>query len=230
MSLCESCHAGCCRSFAVPVTGADILRIMSQTGLSFWDFIVRWADPEGMIARNHAPQFRFRDEPETPFVICLMQEESDYFPETSRCKFLHEGAPTAEQPLGVSRCGLYGQRPQACRAFPTKLNATQDLAILYQVPATGRPGGNPVYNLCPREWTPQDIDAIGQVQELVVARYEMDFFHLIAQAWNKDPGQWKLFPEFLKMVYGNRVRPAQEVEGTLPLERPEEVQRPRIAA
>ena len=27
MSQCLDCHAGCCRSFAVPITGADVLRI-----------------------------------------------------------------------------------------------------------------------------------------------------------------------------------------------------------
>src|SRR5690606_34649025 len=30
MGLCSGCHAGCCRSFAVPVSGADVLRIETR--------------------------------------------------------------------------------------------------------------------------------------------------------------------------------------------------------
>ena len=65
MSPCEDCHAGCCRSFAVPVSGADIMRIENGLGLSFWDFVCRWEDPDGRIALNYAPHFFFEDEPET---------------------------------------------------------------------------------------------------------------------------------------------------------------------
>ncbi len=86
------CHAGCCRSFAVPVTGADILRIQREQQLSFWDFVCRWEDPESKIARNYAPHFHFADEPDTPFVVCLTHTASQSFPETSKCGFLVEDA------------------------------------------------------------------------------------------------------------------------------------------
>ena len=65
MSPCEDCHAGCCRSFAVLVSDADIMRIELGQGLSFGDFVCRWEDPGGRIALNYAPHFFFEDEPET---------------------------------------------------------------------------------------------------------------------------------------------------------------------
>jgi Fe-S-cluster containining protein len=210
MSQCATCHAGCCRSFAVPVTGADILRIMAGRGLDFWDFVCRWADPEGLIAQKHAPHFRFPDEPRTPFVICLRHEESRQFYGTTRCRFLVEGEPTPAHPLGVSHCGIYEERPGACRAFPAKLNRTGELAILYDVPPTGKEGGNPAHQLCPRPWQPADLDPVRQVQDLVVAQYEMNFFHKLAASWNQRPGPWKSFPKFLKLVYESRLRPAHE--------------------
>ena len=206
MSLCESCHAGCCRSFAVPATGADILRIEQELDLSFWDFACRWADPKGEIARNHAPQFHFPDDPETPFVICLTHTSSRIFKETSQCRFLVECPPDENHPLGQAKCGVYNQRPAACRAFPAKLNETGELAVLYDVPEHGRPGSsNPLYNLCSRNWEPEDVHPLKTVQELVVARYEMNFFHNIAQIWNNNPGPWANFPEFLHLVYAGRV-------------------------
>jgi Fe-S-cluster containining protein len=211
-SPCESCHAGCCRSFAVPVTGADILRIEESLGLSFWDFVCRWEDREGRIARNHAPHFHFSDEPATPFVICLIHEASRFFPDTLRCRFLVEGEPDDVRPLGQARCGIYDQRPSACRAFPAKLNESSDLAIIYDVPERGRDVGHPAYGLCPRQWEARDLDPVRTVQDLVVARYEMAFFAQLARLWNRTPQAWTVFPEFLRSVYGSRLQRETKVE------------------
>ena len=204
MSMCTGCHSGCCRSFAIPVTGADILRIETKLGLVFWDFVCRWADPEGRIARKHAPQFYFQDEPQTPFVICLTHEMSPIFEGTTRCKFLVENAPDDEHPMGTAHCGIYDARPGACRAYPTKLNPSEDLAIIYDVPETGRTG-SPLYQLCPRPWEPADIDPIQGMQDLVTAKFEMDFFRSLAESWNANPGPWEVFPDFLRIVYAARV-------------------------
>ncbi|MGE3314136.1 MAG: YkgJ family cysteine cluster protein [Planctomycetaceae bacterium] len=219
MSPCESCHAGCCRSFAVPVTGADIIRIEKGLGLSFWDFACRWADPQGKIARSYAPHFHFADEQATPFVICLSHSDSAFLKGTTKCRFLMECAPDEDHPLGQARCGNYQHRPSACRAFPTKLNPTGELAIIYPVPERGR-SGDPAYELCPREWTPADLDPIQTVQDLVVAKYEMDFFKQLATIWNRVPREWTLFPEFLHAVYAQRIIPEQvdemQIEGDTP--------------
>lgn len=215
MNPCEACHAGCCRSFAVPVTGADILRIERDLGLGFWDFVCRWEDPSGQIARNYAPHFRFADEPETPFVICLRHAVSESFPETTKCRFLVESPPSDESPLGTARCGIYASRPSACRAFPAKLNETDELAVIYDVPPSGRAANqHPAYSLCPREWEPSDFDSLELLPALVVAKFEMQFFHQLALLWNRQPRSWGLFPDFLTLVYSNRVvreaSPAEE--------------------
>ncbi|MEX0704755.1 MAG: YkgJ family cysteine cluster protein [Planctomycetales bacterium] len=219
MGPCESCHAGCCRSFAVPLTGADILRIERDLGLPFWNFVCRWEDPDGRIALRYAPQFRFSDEPQTPFTICLLHQASRNFPSTTRCRFLVECPPDAEHALGRARCGIHPSRPAACRAFPAKLNASCELVVLQEVPASGRNGPPGVYDLCPRPWEPADIDALDMLQDLVVARHEMHFFHQIAQIWNRAPRAWGLFPDFLRLVYANRVvraAPAEDVPKILP--------------
>lgn len=205
MSPCQSCHAGCCRSFAVPITGADILRIEKSLGLMFWDFVCRWADPHGRIARNHAPQFHFSDEPHTPFVICLLHTQAHFLQGTSKCRFLMEGPPDADHPLGQARCGIYGQRPAACRAFPTKLNSTAELAVITDVPERGRGGDDPAYTLCPRPWEPADLDPLQTVPDLVVAKYEMRFFAQLADQWNRCPRSWEVFPDFLRLVYSHRI-------------------------
>ena len=205
MTPCQSCHAGCCRAFAVPISGADVIRIESRLNLSFWDFACRWADPNGDIALNHAPQFRFEDELQTPFVICLKHIASEFFPDSDKCRFLMESPPDADHPLGVARCGIHGHRPGACRAYPTKLNSSSELVIIDNVPDNGRPNGEDLYRLCPRQWEPSDIDPLDSVQDLVLAKYEMAFFQQVASAWNRNPQSWLVFPEFLRLIYSHRV-------------------------
>jgi Fe-S-cluster containining protein len=173
---------------------------------------------QGTIALKYAPHFFFRDAPRVPFVISLIQEISSIFPQTARCKFLDEGAPTAEHPLGISKCGIYGDRPSACRVFPTKFDRAGELAVLCDVPAQGQAGSDPAYRLCSQKWKPRDLDPIQQVQSLVVAKYEMNFFFKLATSWNAKPGDWKLFPEFLQMVYANRVLPKDHAEEQAPAE------------
>ncbi len=205
MGLYESCHGGCCRSFAVPVTGADIIHIERKLGLSFWNFVCLWADHKGDIARNYAPYFFFKDELETPFVICLMHEESHFLPGSTKCRFLVECPADEHYPLGLARCGIYHERPSAYRTFPTKLNDTGELVVIHDVPERGRSRNNPAYELCPRQWDPEDVDPIGSLQDLVAAKHEMAFFQNLSNLWNRNPQLWNVFSDFLHLVYSSRV-------------------------
>lgn len=204
MGICDSCHSGCCRSFAVPISGADIHQFMHRQNLNFWDFACRWEDAEGLISRNLAPHFNFADDPDTPFVICLKHVPSVSLPGTTKCRYLMECLPDEEYPKGLGRCSIYQNRPHTCRCFPAKLNDSNELAILYDIPENGR-DGEPAYDLCPRQWTASDLDPNDTIQSLILARYEMTFFSKIATIWNQAPGEWNLFPEFIDRIYSNRI-------------------------
>lgn len=239
MGICDSCHAGCCRTFAVPVTGADIVAIQKRMGIPFEDFVRRVPDAAGRIANGAVPHFNFDDAPETPYVICLTHVSSPFHPRTSKCRFLIEGAPDEEFPLGRARCGIYGVRPSACRVFPTRFNATNDLAIVCDIPERLRVNPNPAYTLCPRPWEPSDVDPIQAVQDLAVIKYELAFFWQIAESWNRSPGAWSAFPKFLEIVYSQRVtrEPADaaatledDVPVTLPFRKPADREAIRTAA
>jgi Fe-S-cluster containining protein len=204
--LCESCHAGCCRAYAVPITGADVIRLARATGLTFWDFACRWEDRDGIISGDYAPQLYFADEPLTPFALCLLHEPSRHAPATTKWRFLQETPASPEQPLGGGRCGVYADRPSACRVFPLKLAVDSPLTILADVPPHGRPDdGHELYRLCPRPWQPSDVDPLTAPADLAVARSEMAFFKQVAVLWNERLGSWLKFPEFLRLVYANRV-------------------------
>jgi len=230
MSPCAGCHAGCCRAFAVPLTGADILRIERELVWTFWDFVCRWEDLDGAIAGNLAPHFHFADEPETPFAICLLHTASRNFPGTTKCRFLMEEPPSREHPLGTAQCGIYSVRPGGCRAFPTRLHSSGLMAVLHEVPERGRLAEpEDAYVLCPRAWEPADVDPIAAPQELVVLHYEMQFFAQVAQVWNRAPGEWEDFPEFLRLVYANRVQAAEPGSATVEF-KPADSAKPQMRA
>ena len=220
MGLCDTCHAGCCRAFAVPVTGADVIAIQRRLGLPFEEFVRRMPDPDGRIANGAVPHFSFDDSPETPYVICLNHAPSEFHANSTKCRFLIECAPDQEFPLGRARCGIYPVRPSACRVFPTKFNATHDLVIVCDIPQRMRQNNNPAYTLCPRPWQPEDVDPIQSVQDLAVLKYELAFFRQVADVWNRSPGSWRAFPQFLDIVYSKRVGREDPVEDEGPVTLP----------
>ncbi len=188
---CAGCQAGCCRSFAVPLTLGDIARIARATGLSFWDFVVRWDDSDGTIAKGQVPHFHFQDEPQTPFVIGLKHIDSQAFPGSTKCRFLNEAADGA-------CCGVYEHRPLACRLFP--VTAVNDRLQIASIPEFGRASREPAYQLCSRQWNLNDINWDEKHSEFEHCRSEMSLLHLLAERWNRDPGEWLAFPAFLNAV------------------------------
>ena len=199
-SPCDGCHGGCCRAYAVPLTGRDIYKIVAELEIPFWDFVCRWADPAGDIAQNISPHFYFDDNPQTPYVICLLQNESRLFPGTRKCRFLNESA-AADASHGVQgRCAIYEQRPVACRVFPARFDGLGELAV-HEVPAAPAASEQAAYELCPRPWSVADLDSRTARRNLRECAGEMELFHSIASRWNENPGSWRLFPQFLDFVY-----------------------------
>lgn len=198
-SPCAGCHAGCCRAYAVPLTGRDIFRITAELRLPFWRFVCRWADPAGAIARGIAPHFRFDDDPTTPYVIALLQNESRAFPGTRKCVFLDEAATADGAPRG--HCSIYKQRPIACRVFPARLDEQGNLAVHSELEPSGEQEQT-AYSLCPKSWSTLDLDPRESLTNLRTCASEMELFRQIAARWNDEPGPWPLFPQFLELIYG----------------------------
>lgn len=203
---CTDCHAGCCRAFAVPLTGADVVRIIRDRKLSFRDFVCRWADPEGLISRKIAPQFSFDDEPETPFVIGLRQNESALWPDTRKCLFLSERLPESSGSAGSSICSIYESRPAACRVFPFRFEPSGRVGIQPSL-TTPRAPVTPT-TLCPSEWNISDVQRLQAEFDLEDCLRQMELFHLIARKWNIVPGPWSLFPDFIDDIYSRLLAPA----------------------
>lgn len=198
-SPCDGCHAGCCRAFAVPLTFADIVHIIRSEPVTFWDFVMRWADPDGAISGGQVPHFYFDDDPATPFVIGLKHTESTAFEGTTRCGFLTE--TLAADGTVTSSCGIYESRPMACRIFPATMRDTGEPGI-GEIPEYGRSEQSDAYRLCATEWSVDDLgpEVCQQIDE---CRGDMQLMRVLADRWNDSPRPWQLFPEFLQAILEN---------------------------
>jgi len=197
---CTSCHAGCCRAYAVPLTGRDIFRIVTELKVPFWKFVCRWADASCAISRGVAPHFFFDDDCRTPYVIGLLQTESRIFPGTRKCGFLEETDPSGKSARGTGQCSIYEHRPTACRIFPSRIDEAGALGVYTAREPVGE-FQHAAYELCPRSWSVFDIDPVAALHDLRQCADEMELFHAIAQRWNDEPGPWPFFPDFLELIY-----------------------------
>lgn len=101
---CATCVGQCCRRYLVPVTAADVGRIVAATALHPAEFLALHEVTGGRRG--------FRLDPAgPPHLLVLDQREA---PDQS-CVFL------MELPGGHGRCGAYAARPLACRTFPMVL-------------------------------------------------------------------------------------------------------------
>src|SRR5258705_1554650 len=99
---CATCVGDCCRRYLVPITLADIHRIVEATALHPREFVQLVVHPVP------PPGFRLRPGGDEQFLMLDRRR-------TGACVFLMELSS------GQARCGAYLHRPSACRTFPTSL-------------------------------------------------------------------------------------------------------------
>jgi Fe-S-cluster containining protein len=186
---CLNCLGHCCSQNLINVCGYDAWLI--ATGLtveptSFLAFAQMEADSP----------YHFRlDSSEEAYCLALNMREQ---PDGRRCCIF-----LMELPNGQTRCGIYGLRPIACRAYP--LTLTED-------EVTVKP-----WAMCPEEYlAPTHPDIASWHAEL--ERHDMEFsiYALVVETWNgkvKDQPairelDFRPFLDFLMDIYW-RLEPAR---------------------
>lgn len=103
---CATCGI-CCRSYLVPLSGHDLWQIASRQRLDAREFVVAVTPPS-------ADPDTFRLEPGgTQYALVL--DKKGELEVTAPCVFLLELGG------GHARCGIYPDRPLACRAYPMSI-------------------------------------------------------------------------------------------------------------
>jgi Fe-S-cluster containining protein len=153
---CASCGV-CCRSYVVPVCGFDVWRISREMQIDPSTFLVAWQEDE-------PGTDGFRLEPEGPLFTLVLDKRS-WSRQSSACVFL------MRFPGGQDRCGIYGQRPVACRSYPMLL--LNGGVVLRDDP------------LCPPgAWSSADAGDPAWRAALQQAAMQYDVYKVVVDRWN----------------------------------------------
>jgi Fe-S-cluster containining protein len=153
---CTGC-GNCCREPLLPLTDADVRRIMRHTGEDAED-IVRWVDRHGI---------DMDDEPEAFVRLKQGKRVMTLRHERGACRYLGPD----------NRCSIYSSRPLGCRIFPfdATFDAKGKLRRLKLVQATDE---------CPYELDGRnDPDSIRDLSERYEAAHET--FNERVADWNR---------------------------------------------
>lgn len=229
--ICDTCHAGCCRTYNVFITAHDALTIAQDLALPVAEFVTFLAADEQQARQfpaDHQSPMIFSDpgKENARFFLMLKKVESGLIPGTLKCFFLQEWkrqdpiANRGDHPGAriAGRCGVYGSRPLLCRTFPSTLHENGAVGFISTPQPTEVEKTNEIYKLCPEKWTPQAFssDPTKVLHTLVLSRYETDFQNRAVAEWNAKPGLMKDFFPYMLAAYGNRFRLAPELVATPP--------------
>ena len=153
---CADCEGRCCRQYLVPLTCFDVHALARALVLHPEQFaeLVPDADPDGIRLEPGGPTFS------------IVLARRDPAAERPPCVFL------MELPGGAARCGVYADRPLACRAFPMTPSAG-GAAVLPDIPC---PAGS---------WEPDALDPSGWSPTLRRAASEGEAHRRVVASWNK---------------------------------------------
>jgi len=211
MLICESCHSGCCRKYAVALTGYDILNISKTLKIDPLSFIEISPVENIEYQSTYTTLFKFTDENSDIFYrFNLKMNESQLVPGTIKCQFLLEWHNDPSNPCIegiIAKCGIYNCRPFVCTAYPAKFDITEKRGIIVNVGSKSESSEHRIYNLCPEKITGEDIaDSSDQIMKaLIMRKYELEYFKNLADYWNQKPGSLSDFLIFMTNVYQNRV-------------------------
>lgn len=220
-SICDTCHAGCCRGYQLVVSVFDVLKISRELNLPIGEFatLLRFPASETFAMGGSSEAYlpiRFSDPGCEGFghAVSLKRVASSVIPNSLRCYFLLEWeraepiAGRGDHPGSrvAGRCGIYGVRPLMCRTFPTTLTPV-GVAVLFDPKPLPLEGHSEAYRLCPEPWPsvlPEQAEPA--VHSLAMLNYEVGFQNKAVGEWNGQPGRIVDFFPFMIQAYQHRLR------------------------
>lgn len=207
MKPCFKCQSGCCRTNDIPLTGYDVMQVMSILKLhpaAFVDFVEITTDEENLL---NEPLIHFAKK-ENPHVMRLKKIQSKEEPAVKKCYFLAEWKDLKGK-LNA-RCGIYSLMPLYCTTWPAEFDENGLFIEYKDVVATAPPVSHELYRLCPRNFTPED-DTHGIVDTLVYQDHEKAFYKNFVEMWNETPTDMNTFFKCLYNLYTKRAIFQEEV-------------------
>lgn len=215
-SICDSCHAGCCRTYRLVITVFDFLDLITAVGM---ERAVQGTCFEAMpfnenyILNNHGIHpFVFDDEEKkgAMYSLALKRDESQLFPNTLKCNFLSEekrpepninpALPNHEKHPGshtMARCSIYENRPIMCRTYPVGFNHTNFSSQLKRREDLPMASQDDAYKICPKSQLELADFELNNPASLMKKNNDLMLNDIRNQAHNQIVIKWNSQPERL---------------------------------
>ena len=167
-SICDSCHAGCCRTYRLTITIFDFLDLVNAIGLqkaiqgTSFEAIPYDASYLDNVRGIHPFIFDDPDKKEFMYSLSLKRIESKIFPGTKMCSFLHEEGRLVQKE-GTKEtdfdhpgkrvsglCSIYSHRPMMCRTYPFNFNPNKMNSFLKRRDDLPQSQEKEAYKICPK--------------------------------------------------------------------------------
>ncbi|MDX1917640.1 MAG: hypothetical protein SFT81_00650 [Candidatus Caenarcaniphilales bacterium] len=213
-SICDSCHAGCCRVYRLIITIYDFLDLVNHVGLNEAvngvNFEPSPFNENYSSNRNMMFPFIF-DDPDRKgkmFSLALKRVESKLFPGTLKCHFLTEGEreqivinpelPNHEEHLGsrfYGRCSVYEGRPTMCRTYPIAFNPNLQRSFIQKREDNPKAADDKVLKICPKPTVGLADFGITDQKTMLRKNDEALLNHARTLAHNESVLRWNSQPE-----------------------------------
>ncbi len=210
-SICDSCHAGCCRTYRLLITIYDFLDLVNLLGvdkavqgLAFEELAY---DPNYSSNKSSPFPFVF-DNPDRKgkmFHLALKKVESALFPGTYKCHFLAEGRreqkevnpdlPGHAEHVGsefYGRCGVYTHRPTMCRTYPIGYNHQNNRSVLSRRKEISE---HPALQICPKQNLDLTDFGLNQADAFMKRNDDLLLLHARTLGHNEEVLRWNSLQE-----------------------------------
>jgi Fe-S-cluster containining protein len=213
-SICDSCHAGCCRAYRLIITIYDFLDLVNAVGLekavNATTFESMPYNPNYAINKNIMFPFIFDNEGKKGLMysLALKKVDSLLFPGTTKCSFLHEESrpePNINPELRnhsqhpgskvSAMCSVYENRPTMCRTYPIGFNPNTNTSLLRRRENLPNAAEKAAYQICPKEQLELTDFGLTKPETIMKKNDELLLSDARTHAHNEAVTRWNSQPE-----------------------------------
>jgi Fe-S-cluster containining protein len=169
-TICDSCHAGCCRAYKLTINVFDLIDLINAIGI---EEAIKGSSFESL---PFNPNYASMQHSVFPFIfdndnlkgsmhaLALKRVDSELLPGTLKCHFLKEenrAEPHANPELPghkfhpgsriTAQCSVYEHRPTMCRTYPIAFNPNAKNAVLRRRENLPQASLHEGYQICPKQ-------------------------------------------------------------------------------
>lgn len=208
-TICDSCHAGCCRIYRLLITVFDFVDLVNGLGIEKaieGTCFETFPSDLNYTANKHSTfPFIFDNANRKGFMysLALKRTDSSLFPGTQKCFFLTEELrpePIENPDLPghkfhpgskvQGKCSIYAHRPNVCSNYPMAFNPNTFTSQLKRRDSLPQAAAYEGYQICPKQVLQLSDFGINGSPEIMAANNQLLLGNARIQAHNEIATKW----------------------------------------